>query len=156
MKLKVRPATTDEHAFAWATFGPYISTYIYKQHKFTKPEASWLADEKLNFQQSWREGERFIIELDGTAIGWLSMSKLNNKLTVHNIFLDDAWQTKGVIERIFEATVPTWKSEKKVVEVPVLMRDPNSIKIEEMLGTFGFVSAGDDGLVKYMTANWSK
>ncbi|MDO9564924.1 MAG: GNAT family N-acetyltransferase, partial [Bradyrhizobium sp.] len=116
MMLNVRPAKSDEHAFAWPMYQAYISDHIFPKHQFAAPKGTWQSDEKNKFQKAWQKDEPYIIEIDGASIGWLSISKQNNKLTIQNIFIDEPWQDKGVGERIIREMIPTWKAEKRVVE----------------------------------------
>ena len=156
MMLNVRPAKGDEHAFAWPMYQSYISDHIFPKHESAAPKRAWLSDEEAKFQKTWQQQESYIIEIDGTSVGWLSISKLNNRLTIQNIFIDEAWQAKGIGDRIIREMIPTWKTEKRVVEIPVHMGGPLAAEIKSTLRNLGFSPTGDDGLVRLMTANWSR
>ena len=156
MILTVRPAQTHEAAFAWPMYRDYIAKHIFPKAALSASSHTWLSDEETKFTKSWDHEMPHIIEVDDVPIGWLSLAKTNNRLTVHNVFVEDAWQAKGISERIFSEMIPVWKSEKRFVEVPVLMADPLSAAIERTLTRLGFSAGSDDGLVRHLVADFSK
>jgi predicted GNAT family acetyltransferase len=156
MNLNVRPAVMTEAAYAWSMYKPYIEQNIFSRSGSNKSKDEWLGDEERNFHESWPKGEPYIIEVDGKSIGWLSIWKSNNRLTIQNIFIEDEWQNKGIANLLFREMIPQWKSEKRVVEVPILIDSRLSAQIQSDLVDLGFLPTMNDGLVRIMTANWSK
>lgn len=155
MELKVRPAEDSEAAYAWPMYEQFIQQHIYPKFRSEKSLDIWLSDEKRKFSQVWGNGTPYIVEVDGQTIGWVSITKSNNRITVDNVFIEEAWQAKGVGEKIFEGMIPVWKAEKRVVQVPVLIGGPLSPQVEAKLTAMGFSFGDQDGLVRNMIANWS-
>ncbi|MER9022064.1 GNAT family N-acetyltransferase [Mesorhizobium sp. M0815] len=155
MLLTVRPAKNQESAFAWPIYNRYIGENIFGLSGSKLDKSDWLLQEETKFKDYWSAADAYIIEVDGSPVGWISTSKANNTLTIQNVFVDDGWQDKGIGEKLFSEMIPTWKAERRVVEVPILITGTLSEEIQRGLERLGFEESGSDGLVRMMRVNFS-
>ncbi|WP_432347913.1 GNAT family N-acetyltransferase [Shinella yambaruensis] len=158
MQLIVREADASDLEYAWSLYQPFIVQHIFpRRSQFQVSTADeWSAAEGIKFPESIKSTEVYIILVDDARVGWCNIVKINNRIVIQNIFIDEEWKSKGIAQRLFDEMIPQWKSEKRVVEVPVLLGTPYSDLIAGALEAIGFTAAEEDGLVRSMIANWSK
>lgn len=156
MQLEVRLARPSEKEMAWPLYRSFIEKNIYPKCSANLSTVDWCDQEKTLFLNQWEISENYIIDIDGEGVGWAGVRKSNNTITIENIFVQEEWLPKGVVEKILEEMTNIWKLEKRVIHVPVMDQEDTSKGIIETLQRIGFSRGEHDGLAQTMTANFAK
>lgn len=152
MGFATRPARDDESDFAWSLYGPFIVDKIYPVSKSPLAKSDWLNEEQSKFRKRWSALESYVLEVDGTRVGWASLHKSNNRVIVQNIFVIPGESLVQVGTEFVLSLLGAWKAGGRTVEVPVLKGGPDYDQIIRALDRLGFKETADDSLATTMTS----
>ncbi|MEM7493485.1 MAG: hypothetical protein AAF296_08900 [Pseudomonadota bacterium] len=156
MQLDVRSARNEEHALAWPLYRAYIEKNIYPTCSTELSREEWCAEEQSRFSERWNPQDFYIVEIDGTCIGWAEIKNSNNSIFFNNLFIQEEWIKKGVAERIFSEMTPVWKAQKRVVQVPIAENEDAMSGAINHLESLDFSHGVYDGISRTMIADWTK
>ncbi len=156
MQLDVRSARKEEHSLAWPLYRDYIEKNIYPRCSTELSCDEWCAEESRRFSERWNPQDFYMVEIDGKCIGWAEIKSSNNSIFFNNLFLQEEWVAKGVVERIFSEMTPDWKAKKRVVQVPIAESEDAMLGAVAHLETLDFSHGIFDGISQTMVADWTK
>ena len=124
---------------AWPLYRDFVRQHIFNGAPHRAAVAKWNDSFELaRFTDYWRSPGRYMIEIDGSVIGWLSVQESSDRITVENMFLMPEWQGKGVAERLFKEMTPIWRSKGLKVDVTLLKDAPVTSAAKGMLRSLGY------------------
>lgn len=156
MQLEVRLARPSEKEIAWPLYRSFIEKYMYPKFSENISSIDWCDQEEELFSKKWEHTDNYIISIDEENVGWVGVRKSNNTIIAENIFVHEEFDSKGIIEKVLEEMANIWKSEERVVYVPVMDQEDTSKSIIKALERVGFSTGEHDGLAQTMIANFVK
>lgn len=144
MQLTVRPSTKADQDAAWALYGPFIKTHVFKN-------ATWNENaERDRFFVTWKPDTHCVIEIDDKSVGWMSLEQSDEAVQIENMFILDEWRGKGVCTTIIEQMVPKWREGGRRVQTSVLKGSDQSGRVLQFMSRLGFEANHEDQLCSIM------
>lgn len=139
MELKAAPADEADFDFAWQLFSSFVLENLFSGKPGARARSDWSDDsEREKFAANWSAVENYIISVDGERIGWASLSRHEDKISIENWHLVKDWTGRKVTETILQHLLPEWRAQGLAVEAEILQDASMTKEADSVAGRLGF------------------
>jgi ribosomal protein S18 acetylase RimI-like enzyme len=139
MRTALRPACPDDFDFCAVLYFRGMDETI-RQLKLD------MSRQQANLRERWNVAEVAIITYDGADIGWIQRSIREEALYLEQIFIDTAFQRRGIGTEILGGVIDQARQAGRAVTLGVVKTNP----ARDLYERLGFRITGEDDRKFYM------
>jgi hypothetical protein len=138
MDLELKLADDSHCDCAWSLYATFVRPNMFSGAPGRRAPADWNeAAEREKFCKYWDATDTYVIVVDDEIVGWAAIVKQENKITIENWQLLEAWRNKNISTIILGDLIQKWRAEGLEVEAAVLQESPTTSAAERVFSKLG-------------------
>ena len=139
MNITFRAATSEDFDYCASLYFAGMATVIRELNLD-------MAAQTASFRRQWAPAEVRVITRDGVAIGWLQTATLSDALFLKQLFVESAWQRRGIGTEVVRGLIREAADASRAVTLGVVKTNPAKRLYERL----GFRVTNEDERKLYM------